>query len=143
MAPDEVIPMKKSVFTIALACAAITFSLAVRAQAQTLTYLAAFNGTDGESPNGPLILGTDGNFYGSAPVTLNSSGEQVAGLVFNATLSGKISAFHKFCDGCYLNPYPHSSPVLASDGNFYGLVGTAFYRLTADGTLTVLYTFCT
>jgi uncharacterized repeat protein (TIGR03803 family) len=142
---DEDIPMKKSLLTLAfaLACAAFTFSLAVRAQAQTLTYLGAFNGTDGQEPNGPLVLGTDGNFYGSAPVTLNSSGQEVAGLIFDVTPSGKISAFYNFCDGCYMNPYPHSSPVLAADGNFYGLVGDVFYRLTADGQFTVLYTFCT
>src|SRR5262249_32273623 len=100
--------MKKSLlnFSLALVCAAFTCSLAVRAQAQTLSYLAAFNGTDGYQPNGPLIQGTDGNFYGSAPVTINSSGLQVAGLVFDVTPSGKISAFHNFCDGCYMNPYP-------------------------------------
>jgi hypothetical protein len=67
--------MNKSLLalTYAFAIAIFTFGLAVRAQAQTLTYLAAFNGTDEESPNGPLVLGTDGNFYGSVPLRLTSS----------------------------------------------------------------------
>jgi uncharacterized repeat protein (TIGR03803 family) len=132
---------RKFYFTLglALACGGITFSLAVCAQAQTLTYLADFNGTNGEEPNGPLIQATDGNFYGSAPLTTSGGG---AGLVFDVTPSGKLSTFYNFCDDCMVNPYPHSSPVLGSDGNFYGLVGYDFYQLTADGKYTVLYTFC-
>ena len=33
--------------------------------AQTLTTLAVFNGTNGESPQSPLVQGTDGNLYGT------------------------------------------------------------------------------
>ena len=46
----------------ALAVAAITLSLAVCAQAQTFTNLAAFNGNNGEYPNyGSLIQATNGD----------------------------------------------------------------------------------
>ena len=43
----------------------LTFALAVRVQAQTLTTLAFFNGTNGAGPSSPVVQGIDGNFYGS------------------------------------------------------------------------------
>jgi len=44
---------------VALACAAFIFSLAARAQAQTLSYLADFDGTNGFGPFGGVIQATD------------------------------------------------------------------------------------
>jgi hypothetical protein len=41
--------------------------------AQTLTTLATFSGANGQSPSAPLILGFDGNFYGTT-----QSGAQAA-----------------------------------------------------------------
>jgi hypothetical protein len=52
----------KLIFCAAVAGLALT--LAVRAQAQSFTLLASFNGADGYSPNA-VVQGTDGNFYGS------------------------------------------------------------------------------
>ena len=60
----------KARFTLglALACAAITFSLPARAQAQTFTNLYSFcsqtNCADGDGVSAPLVQGTDGNLYG-------------------------------------------------------------------------------
>jgi hypothetical protein len=50
----------KSLFTLglALACVAFSFGLAVCAQAQTLTYLAAFNGTNGAGPYASMVQAT-------------------------------------------------------------------------------------
>jgi hypothetical protein len=50
MAPYEVFPLKKLTLARVFAVAAITFSLAGPAQAQTVTTLANFNGTDGAKP---------------------------------------------------------------------------------------------
>jgi hypothetical protein len=63
--PAEDIWMKKSSLTLALAFAAITFSLAVRAQAQTVTSLAQFDGKNGNGPSGSVVQAIDGNFYGA------------------------------------------------------------------------------
>jgi uncharacterized repeat protein (TIGR03803 family) len=119
---------------LALACAGITFSLAVRAQAQTVTAIAA------ESSLG-MVQATDGNFYGAG-----SPG------IFRMTPAGKISTVYRACALGSVCPEGTSQqpPILGSDGNLYGVAkfggnstgsGT-FYKLTLDGKLSVLYTFC-
>ncbi len=129
--------------SVLLVCAAFIFSMAVRAQAQTVTFIADFNGADGDQPNGSLIQGTDGNLYGATPVTASSGGGIYAGLIFKVAPEGELSAFYNFCtSNCGSGPWVHSSPVLGADGNFYGLAGSAFYRLTAGGEYTTLFTFC-
>src|ERR1700730_8878245 len=132
---------------LALACAAIAFSLAVCAQAQTLTYLAQFNGTNGKNPYGSLIQATDGNLYGAAHSETYPYDE-----IFRVTPTGQISSVYNFCslpdcaDGAFT-----TSPIPGSDGNLYGVsyysseggyvyVGT-LYRITLQGVFTSLYTF--
>ena len=139
----------KSLVNIALLCSACTFSLAVRAQAQTYTTLAEFDGSNGSSPAGSLTQATDGNFYG----VTRFGGAFNEGSVFRVTPDGKITSIYSFCSqtNCTDGAAPLSGPILASDGNLYGITrgggasnsaGT-FYRITLDGALTTLYTFCT
>jgi uncharacterized repeat protein (TIGR03803 family) len=132
----------------ALTALAITFSLAVCAQAQKFTGLAVFNGLDGHGPYAAVVQGTDGNFYG----TTNSGGNDTqSGTLFRVTPSGKITSLYSFCsqpkcaDGGFLS----SAPVVGTDGNLYGVTGDGgagragtFYRMTLDGKLTTLYSFC-
>jgi uncharacterized repeat protein (TIGR03803 family) len=136
--------MKKSLLTLALAFAAFSFSLAVRAQAQTVNFIAEFNGTNGNSPNG-LVQGTDGNLYGST----FAGGAFNWGEIFRVTPSGQISTVYSFnCDdtSCVRDPY---LLVPGSDGNFYGISvyggsfdGGVFYRVTPGGKFTVVHNFC-
>ncbi len=102
--------------TLALMALAITFSLAVCAQAQTVRFLAEFTGSS-DSPNG-LIQGTDGNLYGTG----YWAGAFGFGDVFRMTPSGQVSTIYSFpCEGTCAegrNPY---LMVLGSDGNFYGV----------------------
>ena len=141
--------MKKSLLSLALAFAAFTFVLAVCAQAQTVTYLAAFDGTDGQGPYGSLTQGTDGNFYGAAALP-----GSIAGEIFRVTPAGAISTVYSFCSlpNCADGQSP-STPILGSDGNLYGATygggvggggnrgsGTIF-KLTLGGKLTTLHTF--
>jgi uncharacterized repeat protein (TIGR03803 family) len=128
----------KSRFTLVLVltCAALTFSLAVCAQAQNVTVIAAENSLG-------MVQATDGNFYGagSDPGNLN-------GGIFRMTPTGEISTAYRSCfqPNC-IQPGP---PILGGDGNLYGVskfggnsTGSgAVYKLTLDGKLTVLYTFC-
>jgi uncharacterized repeat protein (TIGR03803 family) len=132
----------KSRFTpaLALACAAITFSLAVYAQAQDVTFLAQAGATS-------LIQATDGNFYGTGQGGIHDQGQ-----VFRMTPDGKLTTIYSFCSqpNCADGADPFSAPILGSDGNLYGVMaaggnvnGTGtFYRLTLDGQFTKLYTFC-
>jgi uncharacterized repeat protein (TIGR03803 family) len=64
--------------SLALACAAVTFGLAVRTQAQTVTYL----------------LGRDGNLYG---VTSQGGVGTNSGTFYRLTLAGELTTLWTFC----------------------------------------------
>ena len=135
-------------FRAVLAVAALAFSLAVGAQAQTFTTLANFSGGNGESPYyGTLIQATNGNYYG----TTHNGGKNGGGTVFEVTPAGKLSTTYNFCSltNCADGNAPWSALVLGSDGNFYGTtnVGGAYgdgtvFKMTIGGKLTTLYSFC-
>ncbi len=141
----------KSLFSLGLvvACAAIIFSLAARAQAQTFTTLAAFNGVNGGTPFfGSMVQDTNGNYYGSAVY----GGQNGSGAIFQLTAAGKLTNLYSFCalSGCTDGRDPLVAPILGSDGNFYGTTvsggnsndaGTV-YKMTIGGKLTTLYSFC-
>jgi uncharacterized repeat protein (TIGR03803 family) len=80
-----------------------------------LTPLYSLNGTnDGGSPEAPLLLGTDGNFYG----TTEFGGDNGCGTVFQITTNGIFATIHSFT---YLENGPESYAALvqATNGNFY------------------------
>ena len=101
--------------------------------------------TDGLSPFS-VVLGIDGNFYGSALF----GGSYSNGTVFKITPSGALTILHSFCavthcpDGA--NP---AGLVQGRDGNLYGVTegggnggdGIVF-KITLQGAFTMLYTFC-
>ena len=82
----------------------------------TFTVLHNFNGTsDGAGPEAGLVLGTDGNFYGTTPY----EGANRDGVVFqfNPT-TGTYTTIYSF-NGTY-GSAPYAALTLGSDGNFYG-----------------------
>src|SRR5262245_43127069 len=128
--------MKKSLLTFALAFAALTFSLAVRAQAQTVTTFASFNGANGSSPFGSVVQALDGNFYGTT-----TQGPTAYGTFFRLTPSGKLTGLYNFCSKphCTDGAVPYTAPVLGSDGNLYGVTSSGgsgsgtVYKMTVGG----------
>jgi uncharacterized repeat protein (TIGR03803 family) len=120
----------------------------------TLTTLHSFAGgllgvaDEGAYPEGTLIRGTDGNFYGT---TTDRWIAPFAGTVFAITPEGELSNLYAFCAqaNCPDGASPSGSLVQATDQNFYGTTywggagywGTVF-QISAAGNLTTLYTFC-
>jgi len=121
------------------------------AAGQTFSTLVKFNGTNGAYPNGYLVQGPDGSFYGTTAFGgtghTGECGNYGCGTIFKITASGQLTTVYNFnvIDGASPNPL-----LLASDGNFYGATqlggsfnaGTVF-RLTPAGALTTLYNFNT
>jgi uncharacterized repeat protein (TIGR03803 family) len=111
----------------------------------TLTTLYSFcaktNCTDGSVPFGGLVLGTDGNFYGTTSeggISADPCGGD-CGTVFKITPAGKLTTLHSFdsTDG----ETPYGPLVQATNGNFYGTTqsGTV-YSITSGGTFTTVLT---
>ncbi len=99
------------------------------------------------NPKAPLVLGADGNFYG----TTVTGGTYFEGNVFQVTPSGGFTSLYSFCaeKACPDGSNPEVGLTLGSDGNFYGTTefngygagsGTIF-RITSGGTLTTLHSF--
>jgi uncharacterized repeat protein (TIGR03803 family) len=118
------------------------FSLNPKTRA--ITVLHSFNGSDGASPDAPLTLGPGGKYYGTTSV----GGATNNGTVFSITPSGTFTSLHSFSSGADgANPFGAGLTV-GSDGALYGVtffggngtLGTIF-RITASGTLTILYDF--
>jgi uncharacterized repeat protein (TIGR03803 family) len=108
-----------------------------------LTTLYGFPAS-GTFPYDALIQGADGNFYG----TTYLGGPLSYGTVFKITPKGTLTNLYYFLGGPDgANPY--DGLVQGSDGSFYGTAssGGAFnggtvFRVTPEGSLTTLYSFC-
>lgn len=104
--------------------------------------------SDGINPSPALVLGPDGNYYG----TTQAGGTNGTGTIFQLTPNGNFTTVYTFTaynassensDGAMPN-----SLTLGADGNFYGTceLGGAnaegtFFEITTGGTFTLLYSF--
>jgi uncharacterized repeat protein (TIGR03803 family) len=121
--------------------------------AGVLTPLYAFTGgADGAYPEGALVQGNDGNFYG---VTYLGGGSNDAGTIFKITPAGVLTTLYTFTGGAD-GADPQAGLTLGSNGNFYGTTvhggdmnvnggdtngdGTIF-EITPAGVFTTLHTF--
>src|SRR5580692_1610353 len=122
----------------------------------TLTTLYSFcaktNCTEGAVPFGGLVLGTDGNFYGTtseggdtAEPCAAEGGIVDCGTVFKITPAGKLTTLHSFDSTDGYTP-GYGPLVQAANGNFYGTTqsggangGGAVFSITSEGTLTLLH----
>jgi len=100
----------------------------------TITTLVNFNGNNGASPNGALLVGADGNFYGTTTQP---------GTIFQMTPEGVLTTLNG-TDAAW----PNGGLIQGHDGNFYGTsqVGGdnnygAVFKVAPDGTFTTLASF--
>jgi uncharacterized repeat protein (TIGR03803 family) len=99
-----------------------------------LTILHSFNLADGKGifPNGPLVQGADGFFYGTT--------REGGGGVFRVDASGNLTLLHAITDSAE----PLAGLIQGNDGAFYGTTdgppGTVF-RIDATGTYSVINRF--
>ena len=106
--------------------------------------------TVGGIPSAGLILGKDGDLYGSSDGGAAYGVAGVPGSVFKFTLAGVETVLHAFPqpEGISSDGETPNALVLASDGDFYGTtqtggtagVGTVF-KITPSGDEKVLHTF--
>jgi uncharacterized repeat protein (TIGR03803 family) len=109
---------------------------------------------DGELPADSLILGTDGNFYGTTWAG-GKSGYYSNGTVFRMTPAGQLTTLHQFCSSvnglvCLDGATPYGGLTHAKDGNYYGMTYTGgtsdagvIYRVSPSGQFSTVYSFCT
>jgi uncharacterized repeat protein (TIGR03803 family) len=100
---------------VVLVSAAITAQVA---QAQTLTTLHSFDGTDGGNPYAGLVQAGNGNLYGTTQVGgiyhfCESAGD---GTVFKITPSGTLTALHSF--NCFDGSLPYAGLWLLKNSLF-------------------------
>ncbi len=112
-----------------------------------------FNGSEGENPEGTLIVGSDGGLYG----TTLQGGSDNRGTIYRFTTGGVLTSLYSFpslsafSHGVAINATganPRAGLRLAADGNYYGTAyqggptgyGTVF-RMTPAGAVSVLHGF--
>ena len=85
--------------------------------------LHSMNGTtDGYVPNSPLVIGSDGNLYG----TTLGGGTNNGGVVFSISPAGQSTVVHTFTD---------NGDGAVPTGNLVQDTGSAIYGGTSDGTV--------
>lgn len=115
----------------------------------TLTILYEFGadaGSYGALPDGGLVEGKDGNFYGTTEFTSDFGGVSGYGTIFEINTNGVLNTLFIF--GSTNGSFPVGPLVLGHDGNFYGMterggtnnLGTLF-RFSTNGILTSLVSF--
>jgi uncharacterized repeat protein (TIGR03803 family) len=101
---------------------------------------------DGGGPYAGLVLGTDGDLYG----TTTQSGPNGAGTIFKLTSGGVLTTLYGFCSqpNCADGDGSFGGLTLGTDGNFYGTTGAfgnnnqgTVFKITPAGKLTTLHTF--
>jgi uncharacterized repeat protein (TIGR03803 family) len=106
------------------------------------TFTNAFDKNNGDYPDGGLVEGNDGNFYG----TTSMGGTNGNGTIFKIDTNGVLDALFNFNGNDGSDP---TGPLVSGpDGKFYGMtpeggtnsLGTVF-QFATNGTLTSLVSF--
>ncbi|MBZ5572156.1 MAG: IPT/TIG domain-containing protein [Acidobacteriia bacterium] len=101
--------------------------------------------TDGAYPEGVLVQGNDGAFYGLTA----RGGTKNVGTVFKITASGTFTLLYSFAGYNTDGAIPYAGLTLGTDGNFYGSTANGgtknagmLFQVTPAGVETKLYNFC-
>jgi uncharacterized repeat protein (TIGR03803 family) len=109
---------------------------------------------DGANPSGSLVQGTDGNFYGtteSGGASDSCQSNMGCGTIFKITPQGALTTLYNFCleANCPDGDIPEEGLIEGADGYFYGTAdvggvngGGTVFKITPEGSLTTLYSFC-
>jgi len=138
MKPFKVLPLVMFVMVMCLAVSSVRGGI-------MFTTLVSFTGTNGPypgaNPSARLVLGADGNFYGTAP----NGGANSNGTIFEVSPDGSFfTNIYNFSGGTN-GANPSGALILGGDGNFYGTTynggvnncGTVF-QFATNGTCTML-----
>ncbi len=122
--------------------AACTMTLCAQSNV-TVSTAVSFSSTIGIHPSGALLLGGDGNFYGTTEYGGPGGG---SGTVFKMTPAGSLTTLVSFKNTN--GAHPIAGLVQNTDGNFYGTTsdggtngfGTIF-RINPSGDFATLFSF--
>nr|WP_317046582.1 choice-of-anchor tandem repeat GloVer-containing protein [Adhaeribacter arboris] len=107
----------------------------------TVTILLSFiYNITGSNPQGSLVLGRDGNFYGMT----RNSGASAYGTIFKVTPNGAFTLLRNL-NGAIDGRNPSGNLVQGTDGNFYGMTETGgrnnygtIFKISSAGSFTIL-----
>ena len=108
----------------------------------TLSVLHDFTSVEGCFPLGDLVVGPDGQLWGTAAI----GGDEGFGTVFKVALDGTLTRVHSFSSSDGAGGTPRSGLLLGPDGFFYGTTGAggvgqgAIYRVSPSGSFQQLAT---
>jgi uncharacterized repeat protein (TIGR03803 family) len=129
------------------------FKITLKGDITTLyNFCSEANCADGSFPYVGLVQATDGNLYGSTGAGGNSSFcSGGCGTIFKISPAGVLTTLYNLCSqlNCVDGGGPYAALIQASDGNFYGTMGSGgaynrgtVFRITPAGDLTTIYSFC-
>ncbi len=104
------------------------------------------NAPDGSYASGPLVQGSDGNFYGTASQGGNLSdcpggfAPNGCGTIFKITPSGTFSVVYTFTGAASDGGFPSYGLVQGDDGNFYGTTANTVFQVTTAGKIKTIAT---
>lgn len=111
----------------------------------TITLADCLNSATGDYPYGGVVLGSNGEIVTAVAL----GGADGDGALFEVTTSGMETILHSFANNGD-SGWPVSPPVLASDGNYYGITAandegnqfaSTFYKITPAGVFSTLHAF--
>lgn len=106
---------------------------------------ANFTGENGYSPDGVLVIGADGKYYGTTP----AGGKGDRGVAYRVSATGVFEKLADFSTILSADPtYPSGRLARGADGNFYGTCSSysqsspgSIYKLTSANKLVVIAKF--
>lgn len=140
---------KQTVMQVLLAIG-VLFGAAWAQTEGAYSFCAKAGCADGEFPYAGVVVGPDGNLYGTTEQGGGSRNGYGTGVVFKVSPKGKETVLYTFCSqpGCTDGQWPIAGVVFDQKGDLYGTTyyggdhgEGAVFKLTPKGE-TVLYSFC-